>query len=152
MAALSGAEGGSGLLIIHAAATLYMAGVGWYVQVVHYPLFARVGPAQFPGYQQANLRLTALVIVPPMVVEAATGAYLLFTPPAGAPPWLLRFGAVLLMIIWASTALVQVPLHLCLAQRFERGLYSRLLRANWVRTLGWSLRGIVVILLLALTR
>ena len=31
------------LLLLHAAATLFMTGLIWFVQVVHYPLFARVG-------------------------------------------------------------------------------------------------------------
>ena len=31
------------LLLVHAASTLFMAGVIWFVQVVHYPLMASVG-------------------------------------------------------------------------------------------------------------
>ena len=35
------------LLLIHAAATLYMAGLIWFVQLVHYPLMANVGKRLF---------------------------------------------------------------------------------------------------------
>lgn len=31
------------LLLVHAAATWAMVGLVWFVQVVHYPLFAQVG-------------------------------------------------------------------------------------------------------------
>jgi hypothetical protein len=36
------------LLLANAAATFFMVGVIWFVQVVHYPLFARVGTLDFP--------------------------------------------------------------------------------------------------------
>ena len=37
------------VLLATAAATLFMAGVGWFVQVVHYPLMgASVGAGAFP--------------------------------------------------------------------------------------------------------
>ena len=35
------------VLLTHLAATLYMVGVIWFVQVVHYPLFARAGAEGF---------------------------------------------------------------------------------------------------------
>jgi hypothetical protein len=31
------------LLLVHGFATLYMTGLIWFVQLVHYPLFAQVG-------------------------------------------------------------------------------------------------------------
>lgn len=37
------AEARQWLLLVHAAVTLYMTGVIWFVQVVHYPLFSCVG-------------------------------------------------------------------------------------------------------------
>ena len=31
------------LLLLHAGATFFMCGLIWFVQIVHYPLFAQVG-------------------------------------------------------------------------------------------------------------
>lgn len=42
------------LLITHAAATLWMTGLIWFVQVVHYPLFALVGSTGFAAYESAH--------------------------------------------------------------------------------------------------
>ena len=50
----------------------------------------------------------------------------------------------LLLVIWVSTALVQVPLHERLASRFEPETHQNLVSSNWVRTLGWSLRVVCV--------
>ncbi len=38
------------LLAIHAGCALFMAGLIWFVQVVHYPLFDQVGKAEFTAY------------------------------------------------------------------------------------------------------
>ena len=38
------------VLITCAAATWFMAGLHWFVQVVHYPLFADVGTERFIAY------------------------------------------------------------------------------------------------------
>ncbi len=54
------------VLLVHAAATLFMTGVIWFVHVVHYPLFAGVGPELFPRYQAANTRRTGYVVMPPI--------------------------------------------------------------------------------------
>jgi hypothetical protein len=35
-------------MLLHLAATLYMVGVIWFVQVVHYPLFSKVGGPERP--------------------------------------------------------------------------------------------------------
>ena len=42
------------LLLVNAATTLFMVGVIWFVQSVHYPLFSRVGEAAFSKDRQFN--------------------------------------------------------------------------------------------------
>ena len=58
------------VLLAHLAATLIMVGVIWFVQVVHYPLFSRVGPEKFSLYTEAHPRLATYVVGPPLLVEA----------------------------------------------------------------------------------
>jgi hypothetical protein len=57
------------VLLAHLAATLFMVGVIWFVQMVHYPLFSRIGPEKFSLYSEARSRLTTHVVGPPMLVE-----------------------------------------------------------------------------------
>ncbi len=76
-------------LLVNLAATLFMVGVIWFVQIVHYPLFARVGAGGFPAYSERHSRLTGLVVGPLMLAEAATAAALVLGPPRGVSPcWL----------------------------------------------------------------
>ncbi len=46
--------------LAHITATLYMTGLIWFVQIVHYPLFARVGNAEFSAYEQRHTALDHL--------------------------------------------------------------------------------------------
>ena len=85
-----------------------MAGLAWFVQVVHYPLFAGVGAQGFADYEREHQRRTGFVVVPAMLCEAACAGLLLLLAPRD--PWVLA-GAGLLAAIWISTFAVQVPLH-----------------------------------------
>lgn len=139
------------LLLAHLAATLVMVGIIWFVQVVHYPLFSRVGKSVFPRYSEDHSRLTTYVVGPPMLLEAATAALLLFFRPIGIPAFLPWTGAILLAVVWLSTALLQVPRHKTLGLGFETNAWSALVLTNWLRTVCWSLRGVLALLMISLT-
>ena len=139
------------LLVLHAGATLYMVGVIWFVQVVHYPLFGMVGADGFVRYSGAHSRRTGYVVGPPMLAEAATAILLLLFRPTGVPALLLWIGAALLAVVWASTALLQVPRHTRLGLGFDEAAHRELVATNWVRTVAWTLRGILVLVMVSLS-
>ena len=56
-----------------------------------------------------------------------------------------RPGLALVGLIWASTFLVQVPLHEVLARGFDAEAHSRLVASNWLRTFLWSARAVLVL-------
>lgn len=56
----------------HLAATLFMVGAVWFVQVVHYPLMA----GQPPAYAREHGRRTGWVLGPVMVAELGTAVLL----------------------------------------------------------------------------
>ena len=133
------------LLFAHLGATFYMVGVIWFVQLVHYPLFAEVPDDRFGDYQEKNVRRTTFVVFPGMFVEIVC-ALLLALDPATEQHFglnLIAFG--LLLGIWASTALLQVPAHTVLGSGFDPEAHTRLVRTNWIRTVLWSIRGILAI-------
>ncbi len=132
------------LLVIHAAATFFMAGVIWIIQVVHYPLFGMVGRDGFAAYESAHASRITPVVGTAMLVEAACTGLLLLTmaefSARGIPKWIPLAGAILLAGIWLSTFALQVPLHGQLGQGFDESAHAALVRTNWIRTVGWSLR------------
>lgn len=139
-----------GALLVHCAVTWYMVGLIWFVQVVHYPLFAEVGDQASAAYQRAHMRKTTWVTLPPMLVEALL-VVLLVLPLGGQwPGWVELTGAVFLAVIWLSTFLIQVPCHEKLALSFQPQIHRWLVASNWIRTLGWTGRGVLALLLLPL--
>ena len=138
------------LILLHLASTLYMVGLIWFVQVVHYPLHASVGPDSFAMYQKQHMQLTSYVVGPPMLIEAITTAILFAYAPPQFPSWALILGAVLLGCVWLSTAVFQVPLHNQLLSQFNISAHHGLVSTNWIRTLMWSARGILVLWLTSL--
>lgn len=136
------------LLFFHAAMTLFMVGVIWFVQIVHYPLFRGVCEAGFAEYERQHTRRTGYVLAVPMLAELATAVALAWRMGGG----LAWSGLGLLMGIWLSTWLWQVPAHRRLEQCFDDATHRRLLRTNWVRTIAWSARGILALALLVVPR
>ena len=135
------------ILLLHAAATLY-GGRIWFVQVVHYPLMARVSRGEFAAYESEHQRRTTFVVAPAMLIEAVTASVILAMPPAGMSPVLPVAGTSLLAVIWLSTFLVQVKQHARLANGFDAATHRRLVRSNWVRTAAWTGRGILALAML----
>ena len=136
------------ILLLHAAATLVMVGVIWFVQIVHYPLMARVSRGEFAAYASEHQRRTTFVVAPAMLIEAVTASVILAMPPAGMSPVLPVAGTSLLAVIWLSTFLVQVKQHARLANGFDAATHRRLVRSNWVRTAAWTGRGILALAML----
>lgn len=136
------------VVVVHLLATLAMAGVILFVQVVHYPLMARVGEDAFTDYQSGHTARTGLVVVPLMFAELGTALWLAAYPPSVVVrPWAL-LGAGILLLIWLSTALLQAPAHGRLSKRYDSSVHRRLVKTNWIRTLGWWVRVPVAILLM----
>ena len=138
------------LLIANLISTWYMVGLIWMVQIVHYPLFAKVGSEQFVGYQISHQSLTTLVVGPPMLVEIVTAAWLLWARPPAVDGWLAYAAFALLIVVWGSTMFIQVPCHEKLTSGFDAAVHSRLVVSNWIRTVGWTGRGLLVTWMLVL--
>ena len=138
-------------LLAHVAATWMMVGLIWFVQIVHYPLFAHVGVNLFPEYESSHNRLTTWIVGPPMLVEGVTALVLLLSKPESIPPGQVWLGMPLLLLIWTSTALLQVPQHEILTRGFTAEAHRLLVTSNWVRTVAWTVRGFLVLMMLGCT-
>ncbi len=133
------------ILIINVAATLFMVGLIWIIQIVHYPLFDGVGAAGFTSYQQRHQSQITLIVAPVMLTELVTAILLLLAPPLGVPKPSILASIGLLVLIWLSTAFIQVPCHERLVTGFDADTYRWLVQSNWIRTLAWTARGLLVL-------
>jgi hypothetical protein len=132
------------ILLANVASTLYMTGVIWLIQFVQYPFFSKVGASSFADYHAAHTIWITPVVAPMMIVELATSFFIIFYPPADIDAKLLYVGLVLTLIVWASTFFLQVPMHEKLGSGFNAEAHAFLVNSNWIRTIAWSLRSILV--------
>jgi len=137
------------VVLLHLASTLVMVGIIWFVQIVHYPLFAGVGTDRFAAYADLHVRRTGWVVGPPMLLEALMAFSLLVVRPPAVPAWWAWLGVGLLAVVWLSTNLLQVPRHRLLGAGFDPDVARALVVTNWLRTVAWSARGVLALAIVA---
>ena len=125
--------------ILHLVSTCFMTGLIWLIQVVHYPLMSYALGPKFDEFHLEHSRRITWVVLPAMSMELITGAilFLLFRDEFGF--W--RSGLPLLFssLTFFGTGLFFVPLHEQLQRAPSQVLIARLVRANSLRTLVWTL-------------
>jgi predicted outer membrane lipoprotein len=84
-----------------------------------------------------------------MAVEGLTTLALLAQQPVGVSwffPWI---GAVLLAVALGCTVFLSVPLHAKMATNPDALVGAKLVATNWPRTIAWSLRAVVCVVMVA---
>jgi hypothetical protein len=133
------------LVLMHIGLTFFMTGLIWFVQIVHYPLFAAVGRGQFPAYERQHMRRVSWVVGPVMIAEAASAVGLLWLGRVGDGRSLLTTNIILLAFTWLGTVFFQMPQHNFLREGFDTAALRRLVQTNWIRTICWSLRCVLLV-------
>lgn len=129
------------LVVLHAAVTWALVGLILTIQLVHYPLFARVDAPGWPAYEREHQTRITWLVGPLMLAELLSAVWLVLRPAPGLPLWSAQLGLALVLAVWVSTGLVQSPLHGRLSPAFDATLHARLVGSNWLRTVAWALRG-----------
>jgi len=129
------------LFLINACSSFFMAGLIWFVQVVHYPSFLNFGPSNFQYFHKKHITRTGLVVIPPMLIELASSAILTFY--YTDLPLINSLGFGLVLAVWLSTFLLQAPSHGKLQKNFDRTVIIKLIRTNWIRTILWSIKALL---------
>ncbi len=133
------------LLVIHTAITWALVGLIWTVQGALYPLFQNVGDREFVAYHGRHMAMITWVVGPLMLLEAGSAGLLFYF---GERSLIFGVSVGALGLVWASTALSQIPLHQKLTHGYHRATIDRLIRTNWWRTLAWTVRGLCLVALL----
>ena len=137
------------VLIANLVASCVMTGVIWFVQHVHYPLLAQVQIGQAVAVAEEHQRRTGHIVALPMAVEGLTTLALLAQQPVGVTWFLPWIGAVLLAVALGCTVLLSVPLHSQMAKNPDALVGAKLVSTNWPRTIAWSLRAVVCVVMVA---
>ena len=131
----------------HLVSTIFMAGLIWFVQIVHYPLFHKVSADTSVDYADEHQTRTAWVVGLPMLIEGITTVWLFFDPVGSRV--LPLIGGLVLVKVHLSTIFLQVPRHGELTRGYNRETVTKLVTSNWVRTIGWSVRAGIAVAIVA---
>ncbi|MGA1074316.1 MAG: hypothetical protein ACO307_04175 [Ilumatobacteraceae bacterium] len=140
------------IVISHAAATWFMVGLIWTIHVVHYPLFSEVGAAEYVDFQAAHVERIGTLLLIPWAVEGVTAAAILVISVAARDRRYLVpavIGAVAMGVVLVVSGFWSAPAHADLADGFDADVHGRLMAADLVRTVAWTVRGVCAAWILA---
>lgn len=125
------------IFYIHLFSTLFMTGLIWVIQILHYPSYDFIDGNKFTDYQQFHTTRITYIVGPMMLIEVFTGVYLTVVN-----DWALLFtlNFLGLGVIWLTTLVFSIPSHNKLSLGFNPGAVSYLIKTNWIRTLTWTAR------------
>ncbi len=138
-------------LVISFAASWGMIGVIWMVQLLQYPMLATHSELAPATAAQEHQRRITWIVGPLMLAEGVTALFLLARRPE-TMSWLSAWAAAFLLgVALLSTIALQVPLHTRLGQGHDAEAARKLISTNWVRTVAWTARGLVLAAVLVTT-
>lgn len=134
------------LLILNLASSLFLAGLIWTIQIVHYPIFHRLETDNFADHIHFHKGAISLLVVPVMTLELGTSAWLSWF--ASSNLIYHQAGFVIVLLIWLITFSVQVPIHSKLSLSRNVSAINRLIKTNWLRTFLWSVKAALTLTIL----
>ena len=123
--------------------TWFMVGMIWTIQTVHYPLFSEVGAESYVQYQAAHVDRIGPLLVVPWLGEGLTLLALIWIAFLGGRRSLrvsIGIGAGAMAVVLVISGFWSAPAHGELADGFDADVHDRLMAANLVRTLAWTVR------------
>ncbi len=113
----------------------------WLIQILHYPSFRYIDTAQFEDFHQHHTNMITLIVLPLMLCELVNVLWVTYK--TGFSSIFLLLSAIVLLI-WLTTFLVSVPLHDKMSQFKNIEAIERLITTNWVRTILWTAKVVIV--------
>jgi hypothetical protein len=133
------------LFMIHLVSTSFMVGVIWIVQLVHYPTFLFIDEQKSNDFQKFHMSRISYIVMPAMTTELFSGIYIFIYSNMAIDSNLFLLALTILIINWIITALVFVKMHNKLLINYKIEIISLLVKWNWLRTLLWSVRLILLL-------
>lgn len=126
-------------LLIQLLCAVYLTGVIWIIQLIHYPSFHVIADDQFQTFHRRHSNAMTLIVGPVMLLELGSALYL---ARALNPAWVINAASVI--IPFGATFALSVPLHERLGKAREGAVVDRLVHTNWLRTVAWTARAVAL--------
>ena len=126
------------VLLGHLIFTSIMTGVIWVIQIVHYPSFHFIEKELYTAFQKFHMNKISIIVIPIMLAELITGI-MLFLDKSSKSPFLI-ISIIILVLIWLITGVFFTKAHNELIAGYQELVVNQLVAMNWIRTLLWTLR------------
>ena len=126
------------VLLGHLIFTSIMTGVIWVIQIVHYPSFHFIEKELYTAFQKFHMNKISIIVIPIMLAELITGI-MLFLDKSFKSPFLI-ISIIILVLIWLITGVFFTKAHNELIAGYQELVVNQLVAMNWIRTLLWTLR------------
>ena len=120
-------------------------GLIWTIQLVHYPSMSFISKDKFPEYHNFHSIRISILAMPLMFTEMVTSIMLFYQNFSNTFYIVFFSNLIIVILIWCSTFLIQVPLHNSLSKEKDIEKLSRLVHTNWIRTILWTVRSALMI-------
>lgn len=134
------------IFLINLASSLFLTGLIWMVQIVHYPFFRFANENRFDEAMKFHRFRISFLVVPVMLAELISSVWLSIYAVEFSE--LHQAGLFTVLLIWLVTFISQVPRHSNLANGYQPDQISKLVKSNWARTGLWTLKSFITLFIL----
>ncbi len=124
-----------------------LVGVILMTQILSYPLLLKLGISNFYDYYNSYTKRISFIVIPLMIFEVLLSIILNII----LNNFYLFASNILLFVVWGSTFFIQVPIHNKLSSNHSYVLINKLIYTNWIRTIAWICKLMILIKLYMVT-
>jgi hypothetical protein len=137
-------------LLLCTVVIFYVLGEIWFVQIVVYPLFGKVGEDEYVAYHKFYSSRIPLPVILPGFASFLLPIALVFLRPESVPLWMALANVACGLIGLLVTVVLEIPRH----ARLEKGgkqeaVIRELILYNWPRTLSITGSALLTVMMLA---
>jgi hypothetical protein len=136
-------------LLLWTVVIWYVLGGIWFAQIVVYPLFAKVGEAEYVAYHKFYSSRIPLPVILPGFASFLLPIGLVFFGPESVPLWMYLANVLCALVGLLVTVALEIPRHAKLEEGGkQRTVIRELVLYNWPRTLSITGCALLTVLML----
>ena len=101
----------SSVFIVNIIISFIATGLIWTIQLVHYPSMKFISDEKFTVFHNFHSKRISILAIPIMLIELFT-SFLLFYQNGNSYHYIFAINLFIVILIWISTFLIQVPMIL----------------------------------------
>ena len=131
------------LYFIQIVCNSYLVSLVFMTQFITYPTFLHIDKDKFSEYHRKYVNNISFIVAPVMLIELLTLSLIAYF----SSEFLIIKSLILLLVIWLTTFFIMIPSHNRISKSFNKKEIISLTNYNWVRTILWSFKLLLIIFL-----